>query len=45
LDDRETLVVFIDNEKGAKAWRFYNPTSGCTVVSSDVIFNEQESWI
>jgi hypothetical protein len=37
-------VVFISYEKVAKEWRFYNPTSGCAIVSRDAIFDEQASW-
>jgi hypothetical protein len=44
LEDRGTKVVFIGYEKGAKAWRFYNPASGHAIVSRGTIFNEQASW-
>jgi hypothetical protein len=41
LEDRGTKVVFIGYRKGAKAWRFYNPASGCAIMSRDAIFDEQ----
>jgi hypothetical protein len=43
LEDHGTKVVFIGYEKGAKAWRFYNPTSLRAIVSRDTIFDEQAS--
>jgi hypothetical protein len=43
LEDHGTKVVFIGYEKGAKAWRFYNPASRRAIVSRDTIFDEQAS--
>jgi hypothetical protein len=37
-------VVFIGYERGAKAWRFFDPASRRAVVSRDAIFNESASW-
>jgi hypothetical protein len=44
LDDRDTPVVFIGFERGAKAWRFFDPASRRAVVSRDAIFDESTSW-
>jgi hypothetical protein len=41
---RSTPVVFIGYERGAKAWRFYDPASQCAVMSKDAIFDKPTSW-
>jgi transposase InsO family protein len=44
LEDRGTPVVFIGYERGAKAWRFYDPVLRRAVVSWDAVFDEPTSW-
>jgi hypothetical protein len=46
LDDRGTPAIFIGYERGAKAWRFYDPVIRRVVVSWDAVFDEpmSQSW-
>jgi hypothetical protein len=40
LEDRSTPMVFVGNEQGTKAWRFYNPVTQHVHVSRDAVFEE-----
>jgi hypothetical protein len=40
LDDRITPMIFVGYEGGSKAYRCYDPSTKCMVISRDVIFDE-----
>jgi hypothetical protein len=44
LEDHGRKVVFIGYEEGAKAYRFYDPTTEHVRVTRDVVFNENACW-
>jgi len=44
LADRSSKMVFIGYESGTKGYRIYDPSTGCLVVSRDVIFEEHLAW-
>ena len=41
LEDRSTLMVFLGNAKGTKAYRLYDPRGDKVLVSSDIVFDEK----
>jgi hypothetical protein len=44
LDDRSTPMAFIGYEPGAKAYRFYNPSTERVHISRDAVFDEGKAW-
>jgi hypothetical protein len=44
LDDRSTKMVFVGYEKGAKAYRAYDPRTGRVHVTWDAVFDELAQW-
>lgn len=44
LDDRSKPMIFIGYERGSKAYRAYDPTTGHMHVMRDVVFDEQAQW-
>jgi hypothetical protein len=40
LDDRSTKMVFIGYEEGSKAYRTYDPCTGCMHITRDAVFDE-----
>jgi hypothetical protein len=44
LEDRSTMMVFIEYEPSSKAWRFYNPVTRHVHVSRDAVFEEDRAW-
>ncbi|WVZ66255.1 hypothetical protein U9M48_015502 [Paspalum notatum var. saurae] len=44
LEDRGQRMVFIGYEKGSKAYRAYDPTTGKVVITRDVVFDEGTQW-
>jgi hypothetical protein len=44
LDDKGMPMVFINYERGSKAWRFYNPSTERVHISCDAIFEEDRAW-
>ena len=44
LEDRGQRMVFIGCEKGSKAYRAYDPTTGKVVITRDVVFDEGTQW-
>nr|GEZ85409.1 zinc finger, CCHC-type [Tanacetum cinerariifolium] len=43
LDDRSTIMVYLGNEQGSKAYRLFDPTRQRICVSRDVMFKENEA--
>lgn len=44
LDDRSKPMIFIGYERGSKAYRAYDPTTGRVHVTRDLVFDEQAQW-
>lgn len=44
LDDKSEKCIFIGYSENSKAYKLYNPVTRKTIVSRDVIFNEDEAW-
>ena len=44
LEDRGQRMVFIGYEKGSKAYRAYDTTTGKVVITRDVVFDEGTQW-
>nr|GFA09424.1 zinc finger, CCHC-type [Tanacetum cinerariifolium] len=44
LDDRSTIMVYLGNEQGSKAYQLFDPTTQRICVSKDVKFKENETW-
>ncbi|WVZ53904.1 hypothetical protein U9M48_004791 [Paspalum notatum var. saurae] len=44
LDNRSRRTIFIGYEQGSKAFRCYNPTTKCVVISRDIVFEEAAKW-
>jgi hypothetical protein len=44
LDDRGRKIIFIDYERGGKAYRAYDSITGHVMVTRDVVFDESGSW-
>ncbi|GKA47796.1 zinc finger, CCHC-type containing protein [Tanacetum coccineum] len=44
LDDRSSIMVYLGNEQGSKAYRLFDPTTQKICVSRDVKFKENETW-
>ncbi|WZZ07843.1 hypothetical protein YC2023_093764 [Brassica napus] len=45
LDDRSRELVHLGTEPGTKAYQLYDPNTRRMVVSRDVIFTEDKTWI
>lgn len=45
LKDRRKTVVNLGKEPGTKAYRLYDPETKKVLVSSDVVFDEEKSWL
>ncbi|KAJ9542648.1 hypothetical protein OSB04_029154 [Centaurea solstitialis] len=45
LDEKSQKCIFVGYSSQSKAYRLYNPMSGKVIISRDVKFNEQETWI
>jgi hypothetical protein len=44
LDDKTEKAIFIGYSENSKAYKLYNPITKKTIISRDVIFNEDENW-
>jgi len=44
LEDRGKRMVFNGYEKGSKAYRAYDPTTGRVVITRNVVFDEAAQW-
>jgi hypothetical protein len=44
LDDRSWQTIFVGYEAGSKAYRCYDPTAQCVIISRDVVFDEAGKW-
>ena len=44
LDDKSKKFIFIGYDTNSKGYKLYNPDTGKTIISRDVIFNEEEEW-
>jgi hypothetical protein len=44
LDDRNTCMIFVGYEPGSKAYRAYDPRTGCVHVTRDAVFDELAQW-
>ena len=45
LDDRSRTLVHLGIEPGSKAYRLLDPLSKRIIVSRDVVFEENKSWV
>ncbi|KAK1670120.1 hypothetical protein QYE76_058279 [Lolium multiflorum] len=45
LEDRSTPMIMTGYEKGSKAYRLCNPSTNKVIVTCDVVFEEDLSWI
>ena len=45
LDDKSKKCVFLGVSEELKAWRLYDPVTKNIVISKDVIFDENKSWV
>ena len=45
LDDKSKKCVFLGVSEESKAWRLYDPVTKKIVISKDVIFDEDKSWV
>ena len=45
LDDKSKKCVFLGVSEESKAWRLYDPVMKKIVISKDVIFDEDKSWV
>ncbi|KAL4016313.1 hypothetical protein IC575_023961 [Cucumis melo] len=44
LDDKSEKYVFVGYDASSKVYKFYNPVTKKTIVSKDVVFDEEASW-
>ncbi|KAL4575763.1 hypothetical protein LXL04_011848 [Taraxacum kok-saghyz] len=44
LDDKSEKCIFLGYSEKSKVYKLYNPVTKKTIVSRDVIFEEQKSW-
>jgi len=44
LDDKGEECIFTHYNEKSKAYKLYNPITKKTIISKDVVFNEQQSW-
>ena len=42
LDDKSQKYIFIGYDANSKGYKLYNPNIGKTIISRDVIFDEEE---
>ncbi|TYK18672.1 Retrovirus-related Pol polyprotein from transposon TNT 1-94 [Cucumis melo var. makuwa] len=44
LDDKSEKYVFVGYDASSKGYKLYNPVTKKTIVSRDVVFDEEASW-
>ncbi|KAA0051915.1 Retrovirus-related Pol polyprotein from transposon TNT 1-94 [Cucumis melo var. makuwa] len=44
LDDKSEKYVFVGYDANSKGYKLYNPVTKKTIVSRDVVFDEEASW-
>jgi hypothetical protein len=44
LEDHGRKIVFVGYERGTKAYRAYDPTTGRVQVTRDAVFDEDSEW-
>ncbi|PKU59391.1 Retrovirus-related Pol polyprotein from transposon TNT 1-94 [Dendrobium catenatum] len=44
LDDKSEKFIFIGYDNNSKGYKLYNPNIGKTIISRDVIFDEEGEW-
>ncbi|KAL0540755.1 hypothetical protein IC582_020769 [Cucumis melo] len=44
LDDKSEKYVFVGYDASSKGYKLYNPVTKKTIVSRDVVFDEETSW-
>ena len=44
LEDKSQKYIFIGYDANSKGYKLYNPNIGKTIISRDVILNEEEEW-
>uniref|UniRef100_A0A251UJX2 Putative ribonuclease H-like domain-containing protein n=1 Tax=Helianthus annuus TaxID=4232 RepID=A0A251UJX2_HELAN len=44
LDDKVEKTIFIGYSENSKAYKLYNPITGKTIISRDVVFDEEQEW-
>ncbi|KAA0048679.1 copia-type polyprotein [Cucumis melo var. makuwa] len=44
LDDKSEKYVFVGYNASSKGYKLYNPVTKKTIISRDVVFDEEESW-
>nr|GEU57261.1 retrovirus-related Pol polyprotein from transposon TNT 1-94 [Tanacetum cinerariifolium] len=44
FDEKSKKCAFIGNSKQSKGYKLYDPVNGKSLISRDVMFNEEESW-
>ncbi|KAI0488135.1 hypothetical protein KFK09_027962 [Dendrobium nobile] len=45
LDDKSEKYIFIGYDSSSKGYKLYNPNTMKTIISRDVIFNEEGEWV
>ncbi|KAF5759182.1 putative RNA-directed DNA polymerase [Helianthus annuus] len=44
LDDKVEKAIFIGYSESSKAYKLYNPITRKTIISRDVVFDEEQEW-
>ena len=44
LDDKSEKFIFIGYDNYSKGYKMYNPNNGRTIISRDVVFDEESTW-
>ena len=44
LDDKSQKYIFIGCDENSKGYKLYNPTTRKTIISRDIIFDEEGEW-
>src|SRR6266487_189799 len=44
LDDKSEKYIFIGYDENSKGYKLYNPDTGKTIISRNVVFNEEGEW-
>ncbi|KAI3690760.1 hypothetical protein L2E82_48967 [Cichorium intybus] len=44
LDEKSEKAIFVGYSKNTKAYKLYNPLTRNTIISRDVVFDEEKNW-